>query len=197
MAPTDCQMAKRTKVAVKTAKSRQRVLHPRRGRRVSRCRKIETRPVDPLQSPAKAHLGRDQGSKRPRRRSTVADAAFVIFRETASNLWPRLLPPGFELRLRRYRGEQISGSIWHLPPDASSGLENGEFVSGWFHVLATTDRQWLIAYMPPSCDRFEAELVPFNEVHRFPAVLRKFGCRVGSARLLVEMMSKLIPQYPS
>lgn len=115
-------------------------------------------------------------------KTSVADATFRLFRH-ATELPP---PPGFELRLGQ-SGERISGGFWRV--------RTGKFVCGWFHTLAVTQDAWLIAYLPDNCRRFTASLVPFSEVKRLPAILRKAGCRVGSAKLLVQMVQALTPRY--
>lgn len=146
------------------------------------------RPVAPAQSPANVHPSlKDAAKRRKRKRGSVADAAFVLFKHASSADLLRT-PPGFELRLRMH-GQRVTGSYWHI--------KSGAFVSTWFYVLATTGAGWLIAYMPASCERIEAELIAFNEVESVPAVLRKAGCKVGSAPLVVEMMRALIPSYPN
>ena len=146
------------------------------------------RPVAPAQSPANTHPNPKDAAKRTKRkRGSVADAAFVLFKHASSADLLRAAP-GFELRLRM-QGPRVSGSFWHI--------KSGAFVSTWFYVLATTGTGWLIAYMPASCERIEAELVPFTDVGSVPSVLRKAGCKIGSASLVVEMMRALIPSYPN
>lgn len=85
------------------------------------------------------------------------------------------------------RGEHTSGAYWHTA--------SGNRVADWFSVLAITDDAWLIAYLPTNCRTINALIVPFSEVSRLPAVLRKAGCRVDSAKLLVQMMQGLVPRY--
>jgi hypothetical protein len=85
------------------------------------------------------------------------------------------------------RGEHTSGAYWHTA--------SGNRVADWFSVLAVTDDAWLIAYLPTNCRTVNALIVPFSEVSRLPTVLRKAGCRVDSAKLLVQMMQGLVPRY--
>ena len=118
--------------------------------------------------------------------ASVADATFWLYLN--SSLEHQLIPSSFDLRLAT-RGDRITGSYWHEASDT--------FVADWFHVLATTRKEWLIAYLPPDCRRIDAVLCPFTDIERLPSVLRKAGCRVGSAKLLREMMRGLIPRYPS
>lgn len=164
-------------------------LETRESSRLPRAQKSSNRRVAPVQTrlnghpaPRRATEGRKRGGKAGK---SVADAAFILFRDAAT---ADLLhtAPGYELRLQA-RGGKVSGGYWHI--------ENDTFVAGWFWALASTGTAWLIAYMPASCQRIEAELVPFSDVERIPTVLRKAGCKVGSATLLVEMMRALVPHY--
>lgn len=147
--------------------------------------KPASRRPTPVQSPANGILSGSRRLKaRSRIKTPVADATFRLFLH-ASELPP---PNGFELRLRE-EGEHTSGGFYRK--------SDSKFVSSWFHVLAVTKDAWLIAYIPTDCRRISSWLVPFSEAMRTPALLRKAGCRVGSARLLVEMITGLAPRYPS
>ncbi len=179
--------SKRSKaaVAVATAKARQRVADSRR-RPASLCdSKSKNRAVRLATGRQTAILTSSRRLKvRGRVKTSVADATYLILNR-ANELPP---PPGYELRLQ-LNGEQTTGGYWHRP--------SGRFVASWFQVLAVTNDAWLIAYVPPDCHRINAWLIPFSEAKRIPALLRKAGCRVGTARLLVEMMTGLVPCYPS
>lgn len=173
-------MDKRT---VSTATPREKTAQTRQRSPAVRPSKTKNRRVDPAQSRANRIL---TGSRRlrvhGRVKIPVADAAFRLFRH-ASELPP---PPGFKLRLRE-EGENIAGGIWHVA--------SGKFVASWFHVIAVTNDEWLVAYLPTDCRRFSAALVPFSEATKLPTVLRKAGCRIGSAKLVVEMIQALKPTF--
>lgn len=165
-------------VSVETLKSKAvqtRGLSPR-----SRHPKTEKQAVDPAQSPGKRILARRRRSKG--RDTSVADAALRLFLK--ANAASQRAPQDFDLRLYQ-RGGYVTGGYWHKP--------SGKFVASWFHPFATANGGWIIAYLPPTCENIEAEHVPFGEVARVPSVLRKAGCRIGSARLLRQMMSALVP----
>ncbi len=146
--------------------------------------KSANRRPTPVRTPANGILSGSRRLKvRSRAKVSVADATFRLFLH-ASELPP---PNGFELRTRE-EGEHTSGAFYRKSDD--------KLVSSWFHVLAVTNDAWLIAYLPTNCRRISSWLVPFSETARLPALLREAGCRVGSARLLTEMMAGLVPAYP-
>ena len=122
----------------------------------------------------------------PNDKINVCDVAFFLFRYTGVAV--SFVPPGFELRLGPESKVEREG-YYHKA--------SGKFVAGWFMLLATCADSWLIGYLPPSCDHVDADLVRFEDVATIPAKLRKAGCKVGDAKLLVQMMKELLPDHSS
>lgn len=182
-------MAGKRSVSIATAC--QRAAETRERSRAVGHPKTKNRTPTPIQSRSRGILTSTRSLKvRGRVKTSVADATFRLFLH-ATELPP---PPGFELRLE-LTGEQTRGGFWHQPSGTSSEREGGRFVASWFHVLAVTKDAWLIAYVPPNCSRISSWLIPFSEAKKLPLLLRKAGCRIGSAKLLVEMMTGLVPRY--